>query len=68
MFDFKLMPRLKNIGSAQLYRPTAGQDDQWPNLDPLLSTKTIDWDLIAQQCAAGGRPGRRTRAVTDAGA
>ncbi len=30
MLDFKLMPRLKNIGSARLYRPTAGQDDQWP--------------------------------------
>jgi hypothetical protein len=43
------MPRLKNIGSAKLYRPAAGQDDNWPNLGPVLSTKTIDWDLIAQQ-------------------
>ncbi|WP_405985697.1 Tn3 family transposase [Streptomyces sp. NBC_00872] len=49
MLDFKLMPRLKNIGSAKLYRPAAGQDDNWPNLGPVLSTKTIDWDLIAQQ-------------------
>ncbi|GAA2656722.1 hypothetical protein GCM10009864_23440 [Streptomyces lunalinharesii] len=49
MLDFKLTPRLKNIGSAKLYQPTAGQDDQWPNLGPVLSTKTIDWDLIAQQ-------------------
>ncbi|GAA1703445.1 hypothetical protein GCM10009680_50510 [Streptomyces yatensis] len=49
MLGFKLMPRLKNIGSAKLYRPAAGQDDQWPNLSPVLSTKTIDWDLIAQQ-------------------
>lgn len=49
MLDFKLMPKLKNIGSARLYRPTAGQDDQWPNLGPVLSTKMIDWDLIAQQ-------------------
>ncbi|MER5426893.1 Tn3 family transposase [Streptosporangium roseum] len=45
MLDFKL----KNIGSAKLYRPAAGQDDNWPNLGPVLSTKTIDWDLIAQQ-------------------
>ncbi|WP_405608785.1 Tn3 family transposase [Streptomyces sp. NBC_01508] len=43
------MPRLKNIGSAKLYRPAAGEDDQGPNLGPVLSTKTIDWDLIAQQ-------------------
>lgn len=57
MLDFKLMPRLKNIRSAKLYRPTAGQDDRWPNLAPLLSTKAIDWDLIVQQCVAGGRPG-----------
>jgi TnpA family transposase len=49
MLDFELMPRLKNIGSAKLYRPAAGEDDNWPNLGPVLSTKTIDWDLIAQQ-------------------
>ncbi|CAM5494528.1 Transposase OS=Streptomyces gougerotii OX=53448 GN=GCM10010227_43660 PE=4 SV=1 [Streptomyces diastaticus subsp. diastaticus] len=49
MLDFKLMPRLKNIGPAKLYRPAAGEDDNWPNLGPVLSTKTIDWDLIAQQ-------------------
>lgn len=49
MLDFKLMPRLKNIGSAKLYRPAAGQDEKWPNLAPVLATKTIDWDLIAQQ-------------------
>lgn len=49
MLDFKLMPRLKNIGSAKLYRPVAGEDGNWPNLGPVLSTKTIDWDLIAQQ-------------------
>ncbi|MGW9641305.1 Tn3 family transposase [Streptomyces albidoflavus] len=49
MLDFKLMPRLKNIGSARLYRPAAGEDDNWPNLAPVLSTKTINWDLIRQQ-------------------
>ncbi|MET8877993.1 Tn3 family transposase [Nocardia sp. NPDC004604] len=49
MLDFKLMPRLKNIGSAKLYRPAAGQDEKWPNLAPVLSTKTINWDLITQQ-------------------
>ncbi|AKZ60439.1 transposase [Streptomyces ambofaciens ATCC 23877] len=43
------MPRLKNIGSAKLYRPAAGENGNWPNLAPVLSTKTINWDLIRQQ-------------------
>ncbi|HET6358149.1 MAG TPA: Tn3 family transposase [Streptomyces sp.] len=43
MLDFKLMPRLKYIGSAKLYRPAAGEDDNWPCLAPVLSTKTINW-------------------------
>lgn len=49
MLDFKLMPSLKNSGSAKVYWPAAGQNDQWPHLGPVLSTRTIDWDLIAQQ-------------------
>ncbi len=49
MLGFNLLPRLKNVGSARLYRPTAGEDEKWPNLAPVLSTKTIDWDLIRQQ-------------------
>ncbi len=49
MLGFKLMPRLKNSGSAKLYLPAAGEDDNWPNLAPVLSAKTIDWDLIRQQ-------------------
>lgn len=49
MLGFDLLPRLKNVGSARLYRPAAGEDEKWPNLAPVLSTKTIDWDLIRQQ-------------------
>ncbi|SFO06956.1 Transposase and inactivated derivatives, TnpA family [Streptomyces sp. cf124] len=49
MLGFNLLPRLKNVGSARLYRPAAGQDEKWPNLAPVLSAKTIDWDLIRQQ-------------------
>ncbi|MGW1506733.1 hypothetical protein ACWCQW_51490 [Streptomyces mirabilis] len=30
MLDFKLMPRLKNIGSAKLYRPAAGRTTTGP--------------------------------------
>lgn len=49
MLGFNLLPRLKNVGSARLYRPAAGEDEQWPRLGPVLSTKTIDWELIRQQ-------------------
>ncbi|MFF6888947.1 Tn3 family transposase [Streptomyces sp. NPDC012421] len=49
MLGFNLLPRLKNVGSARLYRPAAGEDEKWPHLAPVLSTKTIDWDLIRQQ-------------------
>ena len=43
------MPRLKNIGSARLYTPAAGQDQAWPQLAAVLSDRTIDWELIARQ-------------------
>ncbi|MCT2546880.1 transposase [Streptomyces atratus] len=32
-----------------MYRSAAGEDEKWPNLAPVLSTKTIDWYLICQQ-------------------
>jgi TnpA family transposase len=49
LLGFRLLPRLKNIGKARLYRPSPGEGDAWPMLEPVLSTKTIDWNLIAQQ-------------------
>ncbi|WP_308433416.1 Tn3 family transposase [Streptomyces alanosinicus] len=49
MLGFNLLPRLKNVGSARLYRPATGEDDTWPRLGPVLSKKTIDWELIRQQ-------------------
>ncbi|MFF6772190.1 Tn3 family transposase [Streptomyces sp. NPDC012637] len=49
MLGFNLLPRLKNVGSARLHRPAAGEDEKWSNLAPVLSTKTIDWDLIGRQ-------------------
>ncbi|WP_243762531.1 transposase [Streptomyces sp. Tu 3180] len=49
MLGFNLLPRLKNVGSARLYRPAAGQDETWPNLAPVLSAKTVDRDLIRRQ-------------------
>ncbi|GAA2406040.1 hypothetical protein GCM10010404_75280 [Nonomuraea africana] len=49
MLGFQLLPRLKNIGSARLYRPGPGEDEAWPELEEVLSGKTIDWDLIGRQ-------------------
>jgi hypothetical protein len=47
LLNFRLLPRLKNIGSIRLYRP---DDDPpgWPALGGSL-TRAIKWDLIAQQ-------------------
>jgi hypothetical protein len=47
LLGLSLLPRLKNIGSARLYRPD-GEDGAWPHLAPVL-TRAIRWDLIAQQ-------------------
>ncbi|WP_072691401.1 Tn3 family transposase [Rhodococcus marinonascens] len=46
LLGFKLLPRLKNIGSIRLYRP----DDSIVHgeLGPIL-TRPIRWELIAQQ-------------------
>ncbi|MEV7436932.1 Tn3 family transposase [Streptomyces griseoviridis] len=46
LLNFRLLPRLKNIGSIRLYRP---DDDPpgWPALGGSL-TRAIKWDLIAQ--------------------
>jgi TnpA family transposase len=47
LLGFTLLPRLKNIGTARLYRPDA-DNDTYPNLAPVL-TRPIRWDLISQQ-------------------
>ncbi len=49
MLGFNLLSWLRNVGSARLYRPAAREEEKWPNLAPMLSTKAIDWDLIRQQ-------------------
>ncbi len=46
LLGFRLLPRLKNIGSIRLYRPDDSQ--VYGNLDPVL-TRPIRWELIAQQ-------------------
>ena len=46
LLGYRLLPRLKNIGSSQLYRPADGVT--YPGLEPVL-TRAIKWDLITQQ-------------------
>ncbi|KNY27641.1 Tn3 family transposase [Pseudobacteroides cellulosolvens] len=48
LLGFNLMPRLKNIGKAKLYRPDAGIINMFPNLQPVL-TRNANWELIRQQ-------------------
>ncbi|MFB7560489.1 Tn3 family transposase [Streptomyces brevispora] len=48
VLGFTLVPGLKNIGSAKLYRPVAGQDGKWPDLALVLSTDANDWDLTVR--------------------
>jgi TnpA family transposase len=49
LLGFRLLPRLKNIGSARLYGPGAGKNETLPELSSVLSARPIDWDLIARQ-------------------
>ncbi len=46
LLGFRLLTRLKNIGSIRLYRPD--QDQAYGHLDQVL-TRPIRWELIAQQ-------------------
>ena len=48
LLGFKLMPRIKRIGTKKLYRSESGKPDAYPNLQRIL-TRPIDWDLIRTQ-------------------
>ncbi|WP_445528975.1 Tn3 family transposase [Streptomyces cyslabdanicus] len=48
LLNFDLLPRIKRINKAKLYRPVAGESDAYPQLTPAL-TRPIRWELIAQQ-------------------
>jgi TnpA family transposase len=50
LLGFELMPRLKNIHRQQLYRPGPGMD--YPNLEPIMASRAINWDVIEQQLDA----------------
>ncbi len=48
LLGFHLLPRLKNLKKQRLYRPTAGEPEAYPNLQPILS-RAINWGVIEQQ-------------------
>jgi TnpA family transposase len=48
LLGLELLPRLKAIPTQRLYRPTAGQPEAFPNLQPVLR-RPLDWGLIRQQ-------------------
>jgi TnpA family transposase len=48
LLDFRLMPRFKQIGKLRLYGPGLSTDKPWTAIAPVISARTIDWDLIAQ--------------------
>jgi TnpA family transposase len=49
LLGFELMPRLKRIHKQVLWRPGPDAHETYPHVQPVLSTRTIQWDLIAQQ-------------------
>ncbi len=48
LLGFDLLPRIKQINKARLYRPQAGEPDAYPRLNAAL-TRPIRWDIVAQQ-------------------
>ena len=48
LLGFELLPRIKQINKARLYRPRAGEPDAYPRLAPAL-TRPIRWDIVAEQ-------------------
>ena len=48
LLGFRLLPRLKDIGSQRLYRPEAGNPQAYEQLQLVLS-RPINWDLIRNQ-------------------
>ena len=48
LLGFDLLPRIKRINKARLYRPATGKPDGWPGLAPAL-TRPIRWDRISEQ-------------------
>ena len=54
-----------HVGSSRLYRPGLAEGEAWPELDGVLSGKTIDWELIANQYDQMMLTGRATDDVLE---
>jgi TnpA family transposase len=48
LLGFELLPRIKRINKAKLYRPAAGEGERYAGLAPVM-TRPIRWDRIAEQ-------------------
>lgn len=48
LLGFRLLPRLKDIGSQRLYRPETGKPEAYEHLQLVLS-RPINWELIHNQ-------------------
>jgi TnpA family transposase len=48
LLGFRLLPRLKNIGSIKLYSPDDGPST-WSKLERVIVNRPIEWDKITQQ-------------------
>ena len=48
LLGFDLLPRIKQINKARLYRVSPGEPHAYPHLTPAL-TRPIRWDIVAQQ-------------------
>jgi TnpA family transposase len=46
LLGFELMPRLKDINRQKLYK--AGAEQLFPNLEPVIVARAIDWELIEE--------------------
>lgn len=47
LLGFELMPRIKGINRQKLCKVQAGQS--FPNLDPIMALRPINWELIEEQ-------------------
>ena len=47
LLGFKLLPRIKQINKAKLYRPGAAAEERYPGLEPAMA-RPIRWELIEQ--------------------
>jgi len=50
LLGFELMPRLKGISRQKLFK--ADLEQTFPNLDPIVALKAINWELIEKQLDA----------------